>query len=115
MGTIQKTPIVTYVTRVGLRLEMDPNILSTVMADYTVGPEMVKELGVKMAERTERVAAMMELLAAKGFIFEIEKQVVYACSNKVEAQEIKRYMLDAGFKDREFQLVLEYTRGWGML
>ncbi|MBC8015267.1 MAG: hypothetical protein H7X79_05925 [Sporomusaceae bacterium] len=115
MKDVEKTPIVTYVTRVGLTLEIDPDVRNAVMTKYTVGPEMVRELGREMAQRMERIAAIMELLTAKGFVFEIEKQAVYACSNKVEAQEIKRCMLDAGFKDREFQLVLEYTRGWGML
>jgi len=115
MNALQKTPIVTYVTRVGLSLEMDPDVCSAVMTASVVGPEMVRELGIKMAHRMERIAAIMELLATKGFIFEINKQVVYACSNKVEAQEIKRCMLNAGFKDREFQVLLEYTRGWGML
>jgi len=115
MNALQKTPIVTYVTRVGLRLELDPDELNAVMTAGTVGPELVRQLGIKMARRMERVASIMELLTTKGFIFEMDKQVVYACSDKVEAQEIKRYMLEAGFKDREFQLVLEYTRGWGML
>lgn len=111
----QKAPIVTYVTRVGLRLEMDPDVFNTVITASTVGPAMVRELGKKMAYRMERVAAIMELLATKGFIFETEKQAVYACSNDVEAQDIKRCILAAGFKDREFQILLEYTRGWGML
>jgi len=115
MKNVQKTPIVTYVTRVGLKLELDPDVCSAVHSGNAVGPEMIRDLSAKMAERMERVAAIMELLATKGFIFEIDKQVVYACSNKVEAQEIKRCMLNAGFKDREFQVLLEYTRGWGML
>jgi len=115
MKDAQKNPIVTYVTRVGLRLEMDPDVHSAVMTASTVGPDLVRKLGIKMAHRMERVVAIMELLATKGFIFEMDKQVVYACSNQVEAQEIKRCMLNAGFKDREFQLLLEYTRGWGML
>ncbi|MBC8016017.1 MAG: hypothetical protein H7X79_09790, partial [Sporomusaceae bacterium] len=93
MKHAQKAPIVTYVTRVGLRLEMDPRVPHAMMTRSIVGPEMIRELGIKMAERMERVAGMMELLATKGFIFEIDKQAVYACSNTVEAQEIKCCLL----------------------
>jgi hypothetical protein len=58
---------------------------------------------------------MMELLADHGFIFRAGKNAVYCYSNKVEAGEAKRLLFSAGFRDREFQIQLEYTRGWGML
>lgn len=111
----EETPIVTYVTRVSLSLEIDPDEFAALRTDVDITPDSIRLLGCKMAQRAERVAALMEFLANKGFLLRREKKAVYAYSNAVEAQEIKRCMLAAGFKDREFQVLLEYTRGWGML
>ena len=115
MSHVQELPIVTYVTRVGLPLEIDPEELNALRTVHCIEPDIIRLIGSKMAQRAERIAAIMELLAAKGFTLRLEKQAVYGYSNEVEAQDIKRCMLAAGFKDREFQLLLEYTRGWGML
>lgn len=115
MRHMQGVSIVTYVTRVGLPLEIDPEELNALCTDDCIKPDPIRLIGIKMAQRAERVAAIMELLEAKGFALRLEKQAVYGYSNDVEAQEIKRCILAAGFKDREFQILLEYTRGWGML
>lgn len=115
MSHEQEVPIVTYVTRVSLPLEIDPEELNALCTDDCIKPDSIRSIGIKMAQRAERVASIMELLAAKGFMLRLEKQAVYGYSNNVEAQDIKRCMLAAGFKDREFQILLEYTRGWGML
>jgi hypothetical protein len=111
---IEKTPIVTYLTTVSLQLGPDPDDCRQVSAAPVV-PESVRQLGRLAAERAERVAAMMDFMAALSFSFEVEKNAVRCYSNTVEAGEIKRMLLKEGFKDREFQIVLEYTRGWGML
>lgn len=76
---------------------------------------MVREAGARIAEHHARVAAMMELLDRHGFQFRAAKNAVHGTSAVVEAHEAKALLLAAGFHDREFQIVLEYTRGWGML
>lgn len=86
-------------------------------AGLTVSPdaESVRQLGRLLQERSERVAAMMEALAAKGFTFQFNKDRILAESNEIEAQEAKKYLLSLGFHDTEFQVFLEYVRKWGML
>lgn len=111
----EKTPVVTHLTRVGLTIAPDPEVFAPLYQAGIPTADMVRELGKAMAERAERVAAMMDLMAARGFVFESAKQTIFGYSNQVEAFEIKRDLIAAGFKDREFQIVLEYTRGWGML
>lgn len=111
----EKPPIVTFLTRVMLSLH--PDILDDGFKLNTdcVTPESVRQMGQIMQERVQRVAAMMELLKTLGFTFSAKKQVVTAYSNEIEAYEVKRKLKNAGFADREFQIILEYTRGWGML
>ena len=36
-------------------------------------------------------------------------------STDVEAGAVKRHLLARGFRDREFRVVLEYVRQWGVL
>ncbi|MDD4601290.1 hypothetical protein SDC9_13612 [bioreactor metagenome] len=116
METAQKLPIVTYLTQIIFHLTLNQeDIDDAAIWQGTVGSGQVRRLGELMTKRTERVAAMMDLLAAAGFEFEVKKNVVYATSDQVEAFEAKQRLLEAGFKDREFQILLEYTRGWGML
>lgn len=110
-----RTPVVNHLTQVRLRLTPDEAYWDSVRRKVKVDPQAVRQAGRVMAERADRVAAMMDIMAARGFIFEAEKMAVYCYSNKVEAYEVKRDLLAAGFKDPEFQIVLEYTRGWGML
>lgn len=116
MKTAQKLPIVTYLTQIVFHLTLNQeDIDDAAIWQGTVGSGQVRRLGELMTKRTERVAAMMDLLAASGFEFDVKKNVVYATSDQVEAFEAKHSLLEAGFKDREFQILLEYTRGWGML
>ena len=110
----EKPPIVTHLTTVLLQLVANLNDCRQVFAGPVV-PETVRQLGRLAAERAERVAAMMDFMADLGFSFEAGKNKVRCFSNAVEAGEIKRMLLAAGFNDKEFQIVLEYTRGWGML
>lgn len=113
-SSIEKPPIVTHLTRVSLQIAPNWGDYRQVFAG-PVGPETVRQLGRIAADRAERVAAMMDLMAALNFDFEAGKNSICCYSNTVEAGEIKRMLLAAGFKDKEFQIVLEYTRGWGML
>lgn len=114
MQGLQESPVVTHLTRVSLTLAADPDCCRTMLMGG-VDPATVRALGRLAAERAERVAAMMDLMAKWGFTFKAGKNVVYCYSNTIEAGEIKKVLLAEGFKDREFQIVLEYTRGWGML
>jgi hypothetical protein len=109
-------PIVTHVTQITVGLLPDDGMASQSAAGGgQVTPVMVRQSGKELAEHYARVASMMELLAGRGFTFRADAKAVHCFSNEVEAGEAKRLLLDAGFKDREFQIVLEYTRGWGML
>jgi len=110
------TPIVTHVTQVTISLLPDEHILTdSSTGSGPVTPHMVSQAGKQITEHFMRVTRMMELLAGHGFSFRGGQKAVHGYSSKVEAGEAKRLLLEAGFKDREFQIVLEYTRGWGML
>lgn len=115
VGQRKGMPVVTHLTQVKLRLELDKSYWGNVCKDIEAAPAAIRRVGQAMAGRAERVAAMMELMAANGFVFKIDKTAVYCYSSEVEAYEIKRDLLAAGFKDFEFQIILEYTRGWGMM
>lgn len=77
--------------------------------------EQIRIYGGPQFEKVHRVAAMMDLLAARGFEFRLEHQSIYAESTEVEAQEAENYLLSNGFDYSEFQVILEYTRMWGMM
>lgn|GEM_PF-820612 len=108
-------PVVTHLTRVKLWLAPDESYWENVGRGVKVDAAAVREAGRLMTKRANRVAAMMDVMASKGFIFEADKMAIYCYSTTVEAYEIKRDLIAAGFKDPEFQILLEYTRGWGML
>jgi hypothetical protein len=111
-----ETPIVTHLTRVKFSLVPDDDMLAEAASGKKlITPLMVNQAGNHISEHYARVTKMMELLADHGFIFRAGKNAVYCYSNKVEAGEAKRLLLSAGFRDREFQIQLEYTRGCGML
>jgi hypothetical protein len=109
-------PIVTHLTRVKFSLVSDDDMLAeAVSGKALIAPVMVKQAGSHIFDHYNRVAEMMELLAGHGFSCRAGKEAVYCYSSEVEAGEAKRLLLAAGFRDREFQIHLEYTRGWGML
>lgn len=110
-----RPPIATHLTQVKLRLAPDESYWENVRRGVKVDAAAVRQAGQLMAERANRVAAMMDVMAARGFVFEADRMVINCYSGKVEAYEIKQDLIAAGFKDPEFQIVLEYTRGWGML
>jgi hypothetical protein len=111
-----RPPIVTHLTRVKLSLEPDIDSLAEAASGKSlITAAMVDQAGRQVADRYTRVIAMMELLAVHGFIFRTREKAVFCYSSEVEAGVAKRLLLSAGFRDREFQIHLEYDRGWGML
>jgi len=108
-------PVVTYITRVSMQMESDGFGQGKLGRGTKVDPQTIREIGKRQKEHADRIAGMMDLLKENGFSLESAPGVVYAYSNTVEAFEAKQLLLSAGFQDREFQIVLEYTRGWGML
>ncbi|WP_242344271.1 hypothetical protein [Anaeromyxobacter terrae] len=62
-----------------------------------------------------RAGALADALAARGFSVRRERARIVAESVTVEAGDAKRQLLALGFRDREFQVFLEYVRQWGVL
>lgn len=108
-------PVVNHLTRIILKLIEDPVPYETVASEAQPTADSVRHFGERLSHRTERIAAMMEALAARGFTFKFEKDRVFADSNEMEAQDAKKYLLSQGFEDKEFQVLLEYARKWGVL
>lgn len=109
-------PVVNHLTRIILKLIEEPVPYDIVAAaEQPPAPQSVRRFGERLSRRTERVAAMMEALAARGFTFKFEKDRVFADSIEMEAQDAKRYLLSQGFEDTEFQVLLEYARKWDTL
>ena len=106
---------VDHLTRIILYLVDEPMPYDILTKDEPLSPVTVRRLASHLAQRLQRVAAMMELLAPRGFSFRQDKNCIYAESTEMEAQEAKRYLLANGFQDKEFQVWLEYTRKWGMM
>lgn len=65
--------------------------------------------------RAERAADLVAALAAFGFAVRRERGRLVAESDRVEAQDAKRYLRALGFADRDYQVFLEYVRAWGIL
>jgi hypothetical protein len=63
----------------------------------------------------ERSADIVRALALHGFAVRRDGRRLVAESDRVEAQDAKRYLRSLGFRDREFQVFLEYVRAWGIL
>ncbi len=64
------------------------------------------------ADRAEELAGA---LALRGFSIRRVAGRLVAESDRVEAQDAKRYLRSLGFRDRDFQVFLEYVRQWGIL
>ncbi len=65
--------------------------------------------------REPRGADILRALAERGFSTRRERWRLVAESAVVEAQTAKAYLRASGFRDREFRIVLEYVRQWGIL
>ena len=75
--------------------------LTTVMPDASLGQA--------------RQAEMAAVLEAIGFTLQRHGRRIAFSSSTVEAQTAKAYLRAHGFLDREFGIVLEYTRQWGVM
>ncbi len=106
---------VNHVTTVILQLLDDPIPYTILDEAKEMDASGVRLFGYHIQQRLERVAEMIELLAARGFVFHRRKNFIYGESELVEAQEAKRYLISKGYQDREFQISLEYIRKWGMM
>jgi hypothetical protein len=62
-----------------------------------------------------RVNELAGALQAIGFRVHRKRQHVSFSSGTVEAQAAKAYLRGHGFRDPEFQIVLEYSRLWGIM
>jgi hypothetical protein len=70
---------------------------------------------ITVDRREPRAEAIVRALAERGFSVRPERRRLVAESTSVEAQDAKRALLARGFRDREFQVYLEYVRQWGVL
>lgn len=110
------TPIVTHLTQVTISLLPEDHLFTTPEKNNeSVTTDMIRQMAGQTADHMARVISMMELLAAHGFVFHADRKAIHGFSREMEAGEAKRLLLSSGFSDRDFQIVLEYTRGWGML
>ena len=62
-----------------------------------------------------RLSELADALRAIGFRAHRGRQKVSFSSDVVEAQAAKAYLRGHGFRDPEFQIVLDYSRLWGVM
>lgn len=103
--------MVRYLTRVLLRLPPAPALA----AGESVDGEELRRMGQQARSRWERAAEMIELLAGAGFRIHAEKDRMVAESTEIEAAEAKALLRSRGFGDREYQMLVEYERRWGLM
>ena len=70
---------------------------------------------VTVESGADRAEDLVRALALQGFAVRREPGRLVAESDRVEAQDAKRYLRSLGFRDREYQVFLEYVRAWGVL
>jgi len=106
--------MVDYITRVIISLK-DIDQVRTQLIATAPTPEDIFAYGKTIAATTARMADMMEVLAAAGFVFSAKKDYIYADSEIVEAAAVRSLLAERGFADREYQIYLEYRRQWGVM
>ena len=112
----KKNPVVTHLTQVKFFASPEEGwVYDPARTGDSITPETLREAAARAENHFLRLAGAMDLLAAAGFTFRMDRQYLYCFSTAVEAKTAKEMLLKAGYQDREFQIVLEYTRGWGML
>ncbi len=70
---------------------------------------------IRVDAGAERAPDLVRALAAFGFAVRREGGRVVAESDRIEALDAKRYLRALGFRDRDFEVFLEYVRRWGVL
>jgi hypothetical protein len=63
----------------------------------------------------DRAAELARALEALGFTLRVGRRRFVGESRTVEAQDAKRRLRALGFADREYRILLEYVRQWGIL
>lgn len=106
--------MVDYTTRVILKLDFAKRGPAYKTAKIPTA-EDIQEYGRQVAERADRAASIMRILAANGFTFSYVKKDICADSSRVEAQQVKKMLRSSGVEDWEYQIYLEYYRQWGIL
>lgn len=102
---------ITYVI-LKLNIEQPPYYL---LSGSQVNHAAILEFAEQLAARPRRVAGMVDALTGKNFTISFKKDRIYAHSNEIGAQEAKKYLIEQGYQDHEFEIFLEYTRSWGIM
>ena len=106
---------VNHNTRVTLKLPPAWKPDHSITANPAVNRAEILAYGEDCNLRCVRVIEMLDFLEKLDFWISSGKDCVFADSMEMEAKDVKLRLIAAGFHDREFQIVLEYTRKWGML
>lgn len=106
---------VLHLTRVVLDLFEKPLAFDKFTQNKVLTSEDVRVCSDIITCRLKRIQEMCVILTELKFKLTYEKNAIYAESADVEAQEIKGILKSRGYKDTEFQVILEYVRKWGML
>lgn len=62
-----------------------------------------------------RAGDLVRALASLGFAIREEPRRIVADSSTVEAREAKARLRSLGFGDRDYQLLVEFVRRWGVM
>jgi hypothetical protein len=62
-----------------------------------------------------RAPELAAALADLGLEVRRERDRVVADSTRLEGQAVKAYLRGRGFADRDYQVLVEFVRRWGML
>jgi hypothetical protein len=106
--------MVNHVTYVILKLTAEQPPYH-ILADGPVDQAAVLEFAEQVAARPRRVAGMVAALSRQNFAMTFSKDHIYAHSTEIGAQAAKKYLLEQGYQDHEFEIFLEYTRSWGIM
>lgn len=79
--------------------------------------EDVRQLGVYLSRRMERVAGMMDVLTSihDDWAITTNKEYVKMETVTMDFKDMLPYLFDAGFTENDYLLQAEYTRKWGVL
>jgi len=78
-------------------------------------PDSLRNYAKAVAQATDQMADLLEVLTNNGFRTGAKKDCIYADSETVEAVAARRLLAEQGFADNEYQIYLEYRRQWGVM
>lgn len=70
---------------------------------------------VTVDRASPRAEDMARALRRAGFAVQEEPGRIVADSSKVEAREVKALLRTLGFSDREYRVLVEFVRRWGIM